>query len=258
MPIQLGIKKIELDKAKIDSMSRDELKDLFMYCSMLNDLNILDKQLIIYMNNSRSRDADNLRVIGLFNLKIWTVIILVSKIVEMWKYIKKRHNPHADRKINIWFNKLNKYFNNGKSFQIFSTIRNKLSFHYDTWDDFNDQFAESIKKLDNYIVYTLDDSGNDLYYWLIESKLNVIFKIMEEKGMGKDKDELLGKLMKLTIKGTKLCQRYCHTYIRRSIRNEKIDIEDKGQEMMNIYYDTEMNVDFFMKTNTRKENGESG
>jgi hypothetical protein len=227
---------IKLFKSELDTLPEAEQIFFVQIMHFLNEINILQKCVI--MSNNRLDSLTWIEKRSQIAQAQFFIRILAGKLNEGWEMIKenffktgisKRYESLLSKKGKENLYELKNYFN--KKSNNIRLIRRKFSFHYD-----REMVKEQIKKIpkaEKLEIYMSEDSANCLFSlgdivinWAI---LNSIDSSNPEKAM----KILIGEV---AIKVSRLFQDFCHDYITIVAKQLKLDfIEVEIDDPKSIY-----------------------
>ena len=223
---KIRMAKFVLPKKEFSKLSPKERKHYLMFTLMLRDLNLLQKCLVYSLNEMRSNEPfpSAKTTVTFFFLKT-----LISKIHEMKKFLDKNnilcYKHNFSKALKGQSEAIERFFSDKKVADLFDFIRNKFGFHYEYLDDIDSSVDKEMESFENIEIWlSTEDSGNEIFASSNAIMLKVIFSKMRELGFQGNEQELLDKLIDLSLKVARILRDFSIHYI-----NEAWDIT-WGQE----------------------------
>jgi hypothetical protein len=202
----MKLTKINISKAELLSISKKELELFIQLTNFYNDVNILQKLMVI-SGNSREKASQN-EIVGrsLSSQGLFFMRIQAGKLYEGWKMLgihffnneifsKEYHKKGSPQSKKNLF-KLKKYF--GKN-NLIENIRNNYAFHYSK-ESSNNMVKQIINApdLEIFEIYLSKEYGN-CFYSIAHDLLNSsILKEIDSCDQAKAMDDFFQQIMDIT------------------------------------------------------------
>jgi len=212
---KVSLQKITIAKTEVAKMLHATKKRYLMLTNMLRDLNLLQKLLVFGIQHKQKGIVINeARAVLLFFLQK----TLISKIYEMWQFIKKDgilgNKSELPEQVRIELEKAEKFFEDTKIDNLFGFIRNKFGFHYDTYAEIEPMIDKAMEEVQDIEMWLSDtDSGNDIFNSSNAIMIQVVYNKMRDNGFGDDSEVLAVKLVELTLDASNLLRGFCVQYL---------------------------------------------
>ena len=230
--------KLTLSPSELEKLSPLQKKRYVMFTSILRDLMLLQKHLMITGNDTPSSAPE---AAAHTTSLLYFLSTLISKIHEMWFFLNK--NGIVDERetfsssLASAFDPVEELLREGDVADLFSFVRNKFGFHYEYWDDVDDKIDRAIASLDGLEMYLSSDSGNDIYSSSNTVITAVIMDEMKLLGYTGSPEDLLLTLWELTIDAAGKCANFSRAYLAEALPvtwEEHAEIEIEAPRVSDI------------------------
>jgi len=222
--------KLVIPNDAVCQMTRPQKRQYLMITNMLRDLSLLQKLLLFVGNNDRpdepSESANT--TISFFFLKT-----LISKNYEMWEFMEKEglRSEGLGESLDNMRREIIDFFEEESHQDIFSFIRNKFGFHYESDPKFRGELEDLIEPAMNNHEMDMwlsgEDSGNDIFGSSNAVMIKVIFQRMKDSGLSGDDKALMDQLFELTLKISSIFREFCLEYMLAVVLKD-IKLHDRG------------------------------
>lgn len=236
---------------KMKNLLPKEKKRYLMITSILRDLNLLQKFLLFSRVDIKKEpvlmEADI--TIHFFFLKT-----LISKNHEMWEFLTKNkiidERDQFTKEIKDYLRQIESFFSEKKVENLFSFIRNKFGFHYESWDDIDLLVDKAMKELPELEMWLSMEAGNDIYSSSNKIMLQVIFYEMRKLGFDGDNLILIEKLLDLTFGISRIFEEFSKSYLAEVMSENDFNFKEKVEVKAPIF--SEVYLPFVVKNNANK------
>ncbi len=217
----LKLTKIELHKFLIDKSEFDHLdiimkKRFTMITLFLSDLHLLLKTLLISSNVKMP--IEELKPVEWINYSI-QLRIVIAKIFEFWKFIDRNKilvkQDTFSQELKGKASSMSEFFNNNgaQNYNLFSFIRDKLSFHYEYRDDIDTILDNQFNQMNEIELWISSDDSNSMFVASDLAAINVIVDEMKRLNFSGNDEWLFIHLFNLTSEAGNLCRSFCFSYL---------------------------------------------
>jgi hypothetical protein len=230
----ITLEKLIISNADIINMTPEIKRQYLMFTSMLEDLNLLQKLLLYIKIENQENEIARAAFLppSLFVLKT-----LIGKIVEIWDFINSEatgiltHKEDFPEGVKTEMEKVELFFSDDKTNDLFQFIRDKLAFHYDTYPDIIQPISDfmNIHPEGMHMWLCRTDSGSDIFASTNEVVLGIIFQRMNINGFTGNNKNLMDKLVGLTIQVARDLREFCVQYLSSVILNN-IKLQPMGKK----------------------------
>lgn len=212
----INMQKVVIPNSEVKKMPDDFKRQYVMFTNMLRDLNLLQKFILfIKVDNQNEVSNSAFTTLSFFVLKT-----LTSKINEMWNFIKDKtigilkNKDTFPKEVTDELTKVEDFFSDPKVEDLFSFVRNKFGFHYDTYQDIVPLISSIMNNFESIDMWlSEDDSANDIFSSSNAIMFQVIFSRMRDKGFLGDDKKIMSTLVELTIEAARLLREFCVAYL---------------------------------------------
>ncbi|MHA1669529.1 MAG: hypothetical protein ACTSV5_03010 [Promethearchaeota archaeon] len=237
--------KVNISKSKLDTIPEIEKVFFVQLMQFINELNILQKCVIISSN-----ELDFLNTIekrGQISQTQFFIRTLAGKLSEGWKMINKNYidtqlsNEYEDllsRKGKDSLSRLKEYFNDRNNFV--RLIRNKFAFHYD-----KEKIKEAINEIpqDEILEIYISEHRTNCLYSLSDTIVNwSILNSIDSSNSQRAMDKLINDI---AIKVSSWFQEFCGDCA--CIIAKKLDIDSSEVEISELPSINEIKLPYFVK-----------
>ena len=218
----ITLEKYSISNTDITRMMPEMKRQYLMFTNMLEDLNLLQK-LLLYIKIENK--GNEIAKAAFLPPSLFVVKTLIGKIVEIWDFINSKSTDIVNQKetfpeeVKKALEKIEFYFADGKTDDLFRFVRDKFTFHYDTYpdiikpiSDFMDNHPEGM-----HMWLCSTDSGNDIFASSNEIVLGIILQRMDINGFVGGKKELMDKLIELITQAAGDFREFCIQYLSRIV-----------------------------------------
>lgn len=214
--------KYSISNTDIAGMTPEMKRQYLMFTNMLEDLNLLQK-LLLYVK-VEGKDIEIARA-AFLPPSLFAVKTLTGKIVEIWDFINSKSTDIVNQKgrfpeeVKKALEKIEVFFTDSKTDDLFRFIRDKFAFHYDTYSDIIKPISDfmDVHPEGMHMWLCSTDSGNDIFASSNEIVLGIILQRMNINGFVGDKKELMDKLIELIIQAAGDLREFCVQYLTRIV-----------------------------------------
>ncbi len=224
----MKIYKVTIDKDELKSLPQEEVLFFIQAGSALNDINILNKLLIVSNKKvdnpieTKAQNSQTLFVLSILTGKLWECWIFLRKAYFQTK-LSESYEQLLSNEAKECLSKLKSCFGRGT---LIKNIRNKLAFHYDMGeirDSVNQMLDDNIPEF-----YMSEFQGNNLFYISEFIRLKIILEYTGKSNASEAFDTLFTEVLNTT----KLLMQFLHHCLIVAARNytnlkiENTDIND--------------------------------
>jgi hypothetical protein len=247
----ITLEKYSISNTDIIKMTPEMKRQYLMFTNMLEELNLLQK-LLLYIKIEMKEDE--ITRAAFLPPSLFVVKTLIGKIVEIWDFINSKSTDILNKKVTFpegvkkALEKVELFFADSETDDLFRFIRDKFAFHYDTYPniiqpiaDFMDVHPEGM-----HMWLCSTDSGNDIFASSNEIVLAIILQRMVINGFVGTKKDLMGKLIELIIQAAGDLREFCVQYLS-SIVLKGILLEPKSKRDICVPSLSQVNLPLLVK-----------
>jgi hypothetical protein len=210
---KIKLTKLTLSQEESNKLDPKQKKRFLMFTCFIRDLNLLQKCLL-YANNGKT--TDEIQESAKTTISFFFLKTLISKIHEMWFFLNRNKvlddYPQFSDTLKEKIKPIQDFFSEEDN--ILAFIRNKFGFHYEYWNDIDQEIDTSFQKIKTYEAWlSSENSANEIFSSSNAIILDVIFSKMKNLGFSGDEKQLMGELFKLTLKFANLFRDFTVYYL---------------------------------------------
>ena len=245
--------KVSIPLNDIKTLSKDKKRQLLMITNMLRDINLLQKYMIFSLKGLDEKNS--LKIEENMTTYLFLIKTLISKIHEMWQFIKKHKLQQNKRDLDLktcqTLSFLEQFYDVNKIGKTFDFIRNKFGFHYEWGRAVEEPIEKAMEVEDFQMLLSNEDSGNNIFVSSNRVTLAVILEEMLKNGYKGSHDVLIRKLIDNLLESAKLFRDFYKMYLICDILNG-IQVKNEGKVSVEAPWLSEVALPLIVKNDSPK------